>query len=171
MFHPGRPEFGDDHPSDDGLAIMAAQDKTSITGLYSSLSNGYCTALPFIYSSTKMKKMRCSQDDISIGSYLGTFYSPLPGQFWRPARPCDVPPEHVTGQCVPGMIWNEKKYSSYSLWGYFLGRLSLLLWNIWWFTFDAVSLSNCWMIQSEESSRGPIGTLDWKNQFICFNIG
>merc|ERR1719447_1891855 len=34
------------------------------------LSNGYCTALPFIYSSTKMKKMRCSQDDISIGSYL-----------------------------------------------------------------------------------------------------
>jgi len=34
------------------------------------LSNGYCTALAFIYGSTKMKKLRRSPDDISIGSYL-----------------------------------------------------------------------------------------------------
>ena len=59
---------------------MASEDEVFNLNLYSSLSNGYCTALPFIYSSTKMKKMRCSQDDISIGSYLGTFYSSVPGQ-------------------------------------------------------------------------------------------
>ena len=35
-----------------------------------SISNGYCTALPFIYSSSKMKRARRSQEDISIGSYL-----------------------------------------------------------------------------------------------------
>ena len=68
--------------------MMASEDKTLNFNnwLYSSLSNGYCTALPFIYSSTKMKKMRCSQDDISIGSYLGTFSSPLSGQFGRPTQ-------------------------------------------------------------------------------------
>ena len=129
--------------------MMASEDKTLNFNnwLYSSLSNGYCTALPFIYSSTKMKKMRCSQDDISIGSYLGTFYSSVPGQFWTVRHKW-----RFTGQC-PMMGWNLKKFSFYSLWDYFLGRLSLLLWNIWWCTFDAVSLL---IVESSNQKRAPM---------------
>ena len=57
-----------------------------------------------------------------------------------------------TGQC-PRMGWNLKKFSFYSLWDYFLGRLSLLLWNIWWCTFDAVSLL---IAESSNQKRAPM---------------
>lgn len=148
---------------------MASEDEAFNMNLYPSLSNGYCTALPFIYSSTKMKKMRCSQDDISIGSYLGTFASlwsagQCPVSFWRPTQA----KFHRTVY-KDGMKF-EKVFILFSL-GLFFGTtfsfaVKYLVVHIWCCKF-----TNCCVIQSEESSHGPIRTLDWKHQFICFNIG
>ena len=136
--------------------------------LNSSLSNGYCTALPFIYSSTKMKKMRCSQDDISIGSYLGTFSSPLSGPFWTSGTGHRATFHRKVSR---DDIKMKKVFILFSL-GLFFGTtfsfaVKYLVVHIWCCEFFNMLRNPI----RKDLSPWPIRTLDWKHQFVCYNIG